>query len=709
MVNSVLSDLRFSIDGIDFSNTTGIFTNVGPGAYTVVAKNTIGCAATSANITVSAPPSGPAAPSASVTAQPTCTVATGTVTVSSPIIGLTFSMDGTDYSNTNGIFTNIAAGAHSLTARNTIGCISTATSVLVTEQPTVANNTITLSSAAATNAQTTCIHIPIANITYATRGVSGAEFSGLPAGVSGTLANNVVTISGAPAVAGTFNYTVTFTGGCIYLSAAGLIRSIPNNIIILSSSAGSDNQANCANTPITPITYSTLGATAATFSGLPEGVTGQWSANIVTISGSPAVAGTYNYTVTLDGGCGNITATGNILAKAIASSPSIKAGSSSFCPGGSMILSSNALTGNQWYKDGNAIAGANGTTYAANSIGSYTLSNFTDGCTSYPSAATIITTGNIASPPILSASGALLFCLGGTVTLASNLTTGIQWLFNGSEIASATSATYAANAAGSYSLLVTENGCTSAAITVNILASPNRPILAAATATSFCLGGNVTLNSNETNGNRWYKDGVFIAEATGSSYTASMTGAYTDTLINSAGCKAGSLPINVSVRPAPAKPVITWNGSNLSTISSASAFQWSVNNVSLSGATQSVYRPLTIGFYKILVANPDGCTNISDSFNLVVTALNNPASTSVRNLASVFPNPASPVLLVKFREAPNTTLDIRLVTNEGRTVLLVKTKDKLTSIPIDNLPSGKYYIRITGNQYNQTEPVIIGK
>jgi hypothetical protein len=94
---------------------------------------------------------------------------------------------------------------------------------------------------------------------------------------------------------------------------------------------------------------------------------------------------------------------------------------------------------------------------------------------------------------------------------------------------------------------------------------------------------------------------------------------------------------------------------------------------------------------------------------LVVTALNNPATTIVNNLASVFPNPASPVLLVKFKDAPNTTIDIRLVTNDGRTIKLIKTKDKLTSIPIDNVPSGNYFIRITGNNYNQTEGIIISK
>ena len=37
--------------------------------------------------------------------------------------------------------------------------------------------------------------------------------------------------------------------------------------------------------------------------------------NVVTISGTPTVAGLYNYTITLTGGCGNITKTGKILVR----------------------------------------------------------------------------------------------------------------------------------------------------------------------------------------------------------------------------------------------------------------------------------------------------------------------------------------------------------------------------------------------------------
>src|SRR5665213_1973634 len=178
------------------------------------------------------------------------------------------------------------------------------------------DNTITLTSAAGTNVQTTCINGSITDISYATTGATGATFSGLPAGVTGSWAGNVVTISGIPTtnVGTPFNYTVTLTGGCGNAVATGSIAVTSGYTITLSSAAGTDAQATCLSKAITNITYATTGATGATFSGLPPGVTGSWAGNVVTISGSPTstTGSPFNYKVTLNGGCGNLAATGTI-------------------------------------------------------------------------------------------------------------------------------------------------------------------------------------------------------------------------------------------------------------------------------------------------------------------------------------------------------------------------------------------------------------
>jgi len=206
--------------------------------------------------------------------------------------------------------TPTTSGTFNYTVTLTGGCgtITTAGTLVV-----IPNNTINLSSAIGTNNQTLCISTPITNITYTTTGATGATVTGLPTGVTGNWSANTVTISGTPTTSGTFNYTVTLIGGCGTITTAGTIVVIPNNTITLTSAAGSNNQTLCINTPITNITYGTTGATGATVTGLPTGVTGNWSANTVSISGTPTTSGTFNYTVTLTGGCGTITTAGTLI------------------------------------------------------------------------------------------------------------------------------------------------------------------------------------------------------------------------------------------------------------------------------------------------------------------------------------------------------------------------------------------------------------
>ena len=208
-------------------------------------------------------------------------------------------------------WTNVGTCNLQVIETNSAGCLGTPVQILITVTP---NNTINLTSAVGTNAQTVCVGIPITNITYATTGATGATVTGLPTGVTGAWLANVVTISGTPTVAGAaLTYTVTLTGGCGNVTTTGTIAVTANNTVTLTSAVGTNAQTVCVGIPITNITYATTGATGATVTGLPTGVTGAWLANVVTISGTPTVAGAaLTYTVTLTGGCGNVTTTGTI-------------------------------------------------------------------------------------------------------------------------------------------------------------------------------------------------------------------------------------------------------------------------------------------------------------------------------------------------------------------------------------------------------------
>ena len=98
--------LTYSIDGVTYTNTTGVFSSVAPGTYSVTARNSCGTSTPLTGVVVNAAPSAPSQPVASVTAQPSCATPTGTITITSPAPagGLTYSIDGVTYTNTTGVF-----------------------------------------------------------------------------------------------------------------------------------------------------------------------------------------------------------------------------------------------------------------------------------------------------------------------------------------------------------------------------------------------------------------------------------------------------------------------------------------------------------------------------------------------------------------------------------------------------------------------------
>ncbi|MEP7237406.1 MAG: PKD domain-containing protein [Ferruginibacter sp.] len=210
--------------------------------------------------------------------------------------------------------TPIASGVFNYTVTTTGPCVIPTAMGTIT---VTADGTLTLTSAVGTDNQARCINVAITNITYAVGGTgTGGSVSGLPPGVTGVYAGGVITISGTPiSTAGSpYNYTVTTTGPCVIPTATGTITVNPDASIVLTSAVPTTSQELCRNATITNITYAISGGgTGATVAGLPAGVTGVYAAGVFTISGSPTVAGLFNYTVTTTGTCVQNNLSGSIL------------------------------------------------------------------------------------------------------------------------------------------------------------------------------------------------------------------------------------------------------------------------------------------------------------------------------------------------------------------------------------------------------------
>jgi uncharacterized protein (TIGR02145 family) len=204
-------------------------------------------------------------------------------------------------------------------ATNAVGP-SPGTVTPTTVTPCVLNTVSTGSSS-----PTLAVNTTLTNITHSTTLATGIGTStGLPSGVTASWSANVITISGTPTATGSFSYEIPLTGGCGSVKATGSITV--GGTPACAAAAASTTPTLPVNTVLTNITHGTTSATGiGSASGLPTGVSAAWSGNVITISGTPTVTGTFNYTIPLTGtSCSSVNATGTITVTA----PSFTCGTS---------------------------------------------------------------------------------------------------------------------------------------------------------------------------------------------------------------------------------------------------------------------------------------------------------------------------------------------------------------------------------------------
>ena len=229
------------------------------------------------------------------------------------------------------------------------------------------------------------------------------------------------------------------------------------------------------------------------------------------------------------------------------------------------VIATNA-TGYQWKKGGENIPSATSATYTKQSVapsdaGSYTCVVSGDDGTSVTSDAATVTVN--ALPVITQQPSSQTINEGGSISLEVTATgaTGYQWKKDGSDIPSATNATYSKSGAlpadaGSYTCVVTGAGgsVTSSPATVTVNALP--VITQQPTNQEINEGETLTLNVSATGatGYQWKKGDEDILDATTATYTkegatAADAGSYT-CVVTGAGGSVTSNAATVTVNPA---------------------------------------------------------------------------------------------------------------------------------------------------------------
>jgi len=331
------------------------------------------------------------------------------------------------------------------------------------------------------------------------------------------------------------------------------------------------------------------------------------------------------------------------------------AGSASFCTGGNVVLNANTGTGLTyvWRRNGTVISGATSSSYTAAQAGTYTVQvTSSAGCSTTSTAITV--TVNTLPTATITAGSATSFCAGGAVTLTASSGTGYtyQWRRDGTSISGATSTSYVANAAGTYTVVVTANGCstTSSGISVSLIGAPSATITPAS-GTSICSGSSVSLNANTGTGYTyvWRRNGTAISGASSSSYSATSAGSYTVT-ITSNGCTTTSSAVSVTVGTAPSATITA--GGSTTFCSGASVtlsantgtgltYQWRRNGTAITGGTSSNYAATQAGTYTVVITS-GGCSTTSAGTTVTVNA--SPTASITANGATAFCSGGSVVL-----------------------------------------------------------------
>jgi large repetitive protein len=654
--------VEYSLTGNPPFQASNIFT-VPAGTYTVTARevNTPSCLKTSA-VAITEPPVVPA-PTITIL-QPSCSVATGTISITSPTAGFTFSIDGGAYSAypANGYI--VTPGPHTLSAQNSNGCISAVINAGINAQPVTPSAPI-----AGTVTQPSCA-------------VSSGSvvLSGLPSGNwiinPGSVAGNTSSTTIMGLMEGAYMFTVTNADGCASTPSANvIINNVPGappaptvNVIqpTCSTAAG-----------IIAITSSTTGLTFS----LDGGPFAEYPSGGYTIA-----AGSHLLQAKNSGECTspltNITVNpqpGTPLPPTV----SVIQPTCTIATGTINITS--ATTGLTFSFDGGAYLAYPPAGYVSAAPGNHTLTaQNISGCIS---ALTNIAVDVQPSPPTVTASAGVINCFGESTTLtvtAGGGTAPYQYSLNGGTLYTENIFTVPA---GNYTVTVSDaNLCTASSATINII----QPAAISATVSSgaFVCNADVTtftVTANGGTGTLQYSlnNGPFQSPNT---FTVG-AGTYAVTIKDAALCTITTNPVTVTMPPSltaviSAKRIIECGGTSEITVG---AF----------GGT-----PPYIAGTGIFTRGPGSWAfSVKDASGCVASAAVDIEAPGCLNL-KIYPNPSRNIVNV-FHSAAQKSSAMQIFTLHGALVLtkVISEGAFQTTIDINRLASGNYImVYLNGNE-----------
>ena len=281
----VSATIQYSVGGA--YQTAGLFTGLTPGiTYSVTAKDNLsGCVSAPLPLTINAIPAALAIPTASITAQPNCTVTTGTITITAPVgASIQYSLGVTYPYQAGRIFTNLTPGATYLVTAidNLSGCISGALPLTINAIPVTPQPSVTSPVTYCQNAVSAPLTATGSNLLWYDNLTGGNALPGAPSPSTTTAGN-------------TFYYVTQTLNGCESTPRRAITVTV-NAVSTAVSGFRYNPDTVCTNGNNTGPAYSLGFTSGGTFTATPAGLNINAASGAINLAGS--TVGTYTVTYT---------------------------------------------------------------------------------------------------------------------------------------------------------------------------------------------------------------------------------------------------------------------------------------------------------------------------------------------------------------------------------------------------------------------------
>jgi hypothetical protein len=305
----------------------------------------------------------------------------------------------------------------------------------------------------------------------------------------------------------------------------------------------------------------------------------------------------------------------------------------------------------------------------------------------------------------INTSGSTTFCQGGSVVLNANSGSGLtyQWRNNGNNISGATNGSYTANAAGSYTVIVTNSsGCTATSSVTAVIVNTTPAAPLGSTTQTFC--NSATVNDLVASGStiQWYDSQSGGSPLTPTTNLLNNNTYYASQTIS--GCESASLlAVNVVINSV-TDITTSLSGITISSNNTLASYVWldcGDNFSILSGETSQNFTPTVNGSYSVQLTE-NGC--VDTSLCVTISSVSLFENTFMDNL-KVYPNPNSGNFTVDIGQVTDK-VDVTVLDLQGRIVLRKEfTQTQLFQMNLND-SAGIYIVSIASEHGNSLVRIV---